>query len=178
VAVFGCGGIGLNAVQGAVLAGADPVIAVDVADTKLDAAAMLGATSGVNALREPVDEVLALSDGGVDCAIAAVGSVRAMEQALAVLKPRGVCVLVGAPRPGEEVRVDPALITGGERRLVGSKYGSSNPHLAFPELVDLYLTGKLKLDELISTRYSLEQINEASAALDEGRDLRGLIVFD
>ncbi|MEU0466424.1 Zn-dependent alcohol dehydrogenase [Amycolatopsis sp. NPDC006131] len=177
--VFGCGGIGLNAIQGAALAGAQPVIAVDLAEHKLEAAKTLGADVQINAQQtDPIGEVLAHSAGGVDCAVVAVGSTAVMEQALAVLRPRGVCVLVGAPRPGDLVRVDPGLLTSGERRIVGSKYGSSNPHQAFPELVELYLAGKLRLDELIGHRYRLDQINEASAALDEGRDLRGLIVFD
>lgn len=179
VAVFGCGGVGQNAIQGAALVGANPIIAVDVVDLKLEMAERLGATSVVHGGREDVVERLQqLTDGGVDYTIVAVGSVTVMEQAIAALAKSGTCVLVGASRVGESITVDPLHMLVGERRLVGSRYGSSNPHVVFPRLVDLYLAGRLKLDELISRRYPVDQVNEASQALADGADVRGLLVFD
>lgn len=179
VVVFGCGGVGQSAVQGAALVGANPVIAVDVVDHKLEMARRLGATETIRADQaDVVDTVRDLTGGGADYTIVAVGSTTVMEQAIAALGKSGTCVFVGGPRVGESVAVDPFHLLTGERRVVGSRYGSSNPHVAFPQLVDLYLAGKLKLDELISRRYPVDQVNEASTALAEGLDLRGLLVFD
>nr|WP_281352393.1 Zn-dependent alcohol dehydrogenase [Phytoactinopolyspora alkaliphila] len=179
VAVFGCGGVGLNAVQGAALAGAHPVIAVDVLESKLDVAKRLGATDTVHSGEEdPVERIISLTGGGVDHAIVAVGATSVMDVALRSLGRSGQCVLVGAPPFGTSLSVDPFLLVGSERRLVGSRYGSSNPQVAFPFLVDLYLTGKLKLDELITTRYPMHKVNEASAALASGADIRGVLTFD
>lgn len=179
ITIFGCGGVGLSAIQGAVMTGANPIIAVDVVDMKLEAAARLGATDLINASAEdPVEGIQRLTEGGADVAIVATGTTAVMEQAMAALGPRGICVLVGAPSQGSSLRVDPLHLIFAERRLVGCRYGSSNPHVAFPRLVELYLAGKLKLDELISHTYQLEQVNEAHRALSDGRDIRGLLVFD
>jgi S-(hydroxymethyl)glutathione dehydrogenase/alcohol dehydrogenase len=179
VAVFGCGGVGLNAVQGAALAGAHPIIAVDVLESKLEAASGLGATATVRSGQEdPVERIRSLTGGGVDHAIVAVGAAPVMETAVTSLGRSGQCVLVGAPPFGTAMSVDPFLLVGSERRLVGSRYGSSNPQVAFPQLVDLYLAGKLKLDELITNRYPMHKVNEASAALASGADIRGVLTFD
>lgn len=179
VAVFGCGGVGQNAVQGAALAGANPIIAVDLIDEKLVLAEKLGATCSISgADNDLVDWILRISHGGVDHAIVAVGSGRVAEQAIQVLGPSGTCVLVGAPPVGEKIRVDCLEMLSGERRIIGSRYGSSNPATAFPRLVDLHLAGKLKLDELITRRYRPDEVNVASAALIDGRDVRGLLIFD
>lgn len=179
VVVFGCGGVGLNAVQGAVLAGANPIYAVDLVKLKLEAARQLGATAVIDPSQEdPVERIRDLTGGGADYAIVAVGSTTAMEQAISVLGRSGTCVLVGSAPGGKPISVDPAHFVRAERRLVGSRYGSSNPHVAFPRLVDLYLAGRLKLDELISNSYRPDQVNEAFQALADGTDIRGLLVFE
>lgn len=179
VAVFGCGGVGQSAVQGAALSGANPIVAVDLIDWKLEHAKRVGATYSINAAdHNLLERILGVSNGGVDHAIVAVGSVHVAEMALQVLGPSGTCVLVGAPPIGSKISVDCIEILTGERRLVGSRYGSSNPSTAFPRLVNLYLAGKLKLDGLISHKYRPEEVNVASDALAEGKDIRGVLIFD
>jgi S-(hydroxymethyl)glutathione dehydrogenase / alcohol dehydrogenase len=178
-AIIGCGGVGLSALLGCKLAGCHPIIAVDVLESKLEAASGLGATATVRSGQEdPVERIRSLTGGGVDHAIVAVGAAPVMETAVTSLGRSGQCVLVGAPPFGTAMSVDPFLLVGSERRLVGSRYGSSNPQVAFPQLVDLYLAGKLKLDELITNRYPMHKVNEASAALASGADIRGVLTFD
>jgi NDMA-dependent alcohol dehydrogenase len=177
--VMGCGGIGLNAVQGGRLAGAQPLIAVDVADNKLEYAKELGATHTVNASREDVGEaVRRLTDGrGADYAVVAVGSTRAAATAWSTLGRGGTCVMVGLPPAGEKIEIDPGTLVGPERRLVGSCYGSASVFADFPRMVNLYLAGKLKIDELITRRYAMDEVNEAFRALAAGELARGIIVF-
>jgi len=178
VAVFGCGGVGLNAVQGAVLVGADPVVAIDVVDERLAQARRMGATLLIDARRcDPVTEVHRLLGVGVDHAIAAVGVTAVIEQAIASTAPGGTCVVVGNPPTGSSLEVSPHHILGGERQIVGCVYGSWDPALAFPTLVDLYLAGRVQLDDLVTRRYALEEANEAFDDLAAGRVARGLIVF-
>ena len=178
VAVFGCGGVGLNVVQAAALVGAAPIIAVDLRARKLELARELGATHAVDASRaDPVEAIRALSGGGCDYAFAVVGVTRAIEQAVESLAPGGAAILIGAPPHGERLSLDPGALRGGERRILGCAYGSLNPPRDFPWLVDLYTAGKLRLDDLITRRYEPAQSNEAFAALAAGDDARGLIVF-
>jgi S-(hydroxymethyl)glutathione dehydrogenase / alcohol dehydrogenase len=178
LAVFGCGGIGLNSVQGGRLASADPLIAVDVADNKLEFAREMGATHLVNAAREDAPAVIRkLTGRGVDYAIVAVGDIRATQQAWASLARGAVCVVVGVPAAGQMIEIDPRDIVLHERRLVGSSYGSARPLEDFPRLINLYLSGKLKIDELITKRYSIDESNEAFHDLAAGALARGLIVF-
>jgi Zn-dependent alcohol dehydrogenase len=177
--VVGCGGIGLNAVQGGRLASAHPLIAVDVADNKLDYARALGATHTINSGREDVAEtVRRLTDGrGADYAVVAVGSTRAAATAWSALGRGGTCVMVGIPPAGEKIEIDPGSLVGPERRLVGSCYGSASVIADFPRMIDLYLAGKLKIDELITHRYGIDDVNEAFRALAAGELARGIIVF-
>jgi S-(hydroxymethyl)glutathione dehydrogenase/alcohol dehydrogenase len=178
VAVFGCGGVGLNAVQAAHIAGASPIIAVDVVASKLDLATGLGATHTVDAGDDDaVDQINAISDGGADASIVAVGSVSAMRQAAESTAKGGVCVLVGAPPTGHELSVPPGLIIQGERRIVGSFYGSANPPVDFIHMLHLYRAGLLKLEELVTRRYRIDEANEAFVDLAAGDLGRGLIVF-
>lgn len=178
VAVIGCGGVGLNAVQGAAVCGANPIVAVDVADSKIDVAKELGATHGINASQEdPVEAIRDICPDGVEVAIVAVGNGRAMEQGIRMLDKRGLCVLVGAAPTGDVLQVDPRLLVGGERRVAGSRYGSGNPHIEFPKMVELAMAGILRVDELVSRRYSLDQADEAFDDLARGDLARGLIVF-
>jgi Zn-dependent alcohol dehydrogenase len=179
VVVFGCGGVGLSAVQAAALGGAHPLVAADVVGSKLDLAKRFGATHGVDvSAPDAVEELRELTHGGADACIVAVGSTRAMEQAVEALGLRGVCVVVGAPPTGRRMSLDPLHVLNGERRLVGSKYGSANPAIEFPKLVDLYLDGRLRLDELVTRRYRLDEADAAFADLAAGELARGLIVFD
>jgi S-(hydroxymethyl)glutathione dehydrogenase / alcohol dehydrogenase len=178
VAIFGCGGVGLNAVQGAVATGAHPIIGVDVLDSKLDLAREFGATHTINATRQDVlQEVLRITGHGVDASVAAVGNTTAMQQAVEVLARQGVAVVLGLPGTGETFPVDPALLMSGERRVVGSRYGSGNPAVEFPKMVELARAGRLKLEELVTKRYDLDEADEAFRALAAGEQARGLIVF-
>jgi S-(hydroxymethyl)glutathione dehydrogenase / alcohol dehydrogenase len=179
VAVIGAGGVGLNAVQGARLAGAGSIVAVDVAESKLAAARELGATATVLApVDEPVAAVRDLSGGrGVDYAFVTVGIGTAVEQAVAMLAPGGAAVLVGMPANGITARIEPGELAGAGRRLLGSKMGGARIRADVPWLVDLYRQGRLRLDELITGRYPLEAINEAITVARSGEARRNVIVF-
>jgi S-(hydroxymethyl)glutathione dehydrogenase / alcohol dehydrogenase len=178
--VFGCGGVGLNAVQGGRLASAYPIVAVDVADNKLDFARQMGATHTVNAARESVPEAVRRITGrGAEYAVVAVGDVRAIHQAWESLSPGGTCVVIGLPPVGQRIELDPFSLVafGHERRLIASRYGSARIFEDFPRLVDLYLAGVLRIDELITNRYTIDQANEGFRALAAGENARALIVF-
>ncbi|HUB69781.1 MAG TPA: Zn-dependent alcohol dehydrogenase [Acidimicrobiales bacterium] len=179
VAVIGCGGVGLNAVHAASLAGASPIVAVDPVDLKLVAAERLGASALVTVTGDGMAEaVRAASGGGVDVAIVAVGSCSAIEQAVAALNPGGKCVVIGAPPTGAMLSIDPHSLRGQEKMLMGCSYGSCNPPVDFPKFVEMFLSGRFNVAEMVSHRYALAEINEAYANLAAGKDLRGLIVFD
>jgi S-(hydroxymethyl)glutathione dehydrogenase/alcohol dehydrogenase len=176
MAVWGAGGIGLNVVQGGVLANAHPIIAVDVLPGKLEYARGLGATHLIDASREdPVEAVKRLTTRGADYTFVAVGHAPAIEQAFAATAPGGTCTVIGLPPTGSVARIPAG--PNGERRLVGSSYGSARTFIDFPRLVELYLAGKLRIDELISRRYEVDQVNEAFRAMVAGEVARGLIVF-
>ncbi|MDH3248180.1 MAG: zinc-binding dehydrogenase, partial [Acidimicrobiia bacterium] len=178
VAVFGCGGIGLNAVQGAAVTGAYPIIGIDVLDSKLEYARHFGATHTINPTTEDlIERVHAITGQGVDASFVAVGNTQAMEQGLAVLAKQGVEVVIGLPGQGETFAADPRLLMAGERRIVGSRYGSGNPMVEFPRMVDLAMAGKLKIADLVTQRYDLDQADEAFRSLAAGEQARGLIVF-
>ena len=177
MAVIGAGGVGLNAIQGAAIAGADPVIAIDVNEEKLAAARAFGATAGVDA--RSADAVAAVHDltGGAHVVIATAGSARAVEQGLALLRRGGTLVVVGMPASGEEARFDPTQLAHDGMRIVGTKMGSAQPADDIPRLVALYEDGRLKLDELVTATYPLERINEAAGAMRRGEAIRNVIVF-
>ncbi len=178
MAVFGTGGIGLNAIQGGPISSAYPVIAVDVNDAKLEYARTFGATHVVNAAREdPVEAIRRLTGAGVAYSFVAVGDVRAVEQAFEATEPGGTCIVIGLPPTGTRISIDPGRLVGPMRVLRGSSYGDARTFVDFPRLVDLNLQGKLKLDELITRRYDVSEVNEAFRALAAGEVARGLIVF-
>jgi S-(hydroxymethyl)glutathione dehydrogenase / alcohol dehydrogenase len=178
VAVFGCGGVGLNAIQGASLVGAHPVVAVDVLHSRMELAVTLGATDIVDAAADgAMHRLLGISAGGFDVTVVAVGSGSALEQAWAATGRGGTCVLVGKPPDGTRIDFDPQTLLAGERRMSGSVYGSARPAADFPELARLYLAGRLKLDELITRRYRLGEANRAFEDLARGDNARALIVF-
>jgi len=179
VAVFGTGGVGLNVVQGAVLAGAEKIIAVDLLDNKLEFAREFGATHGVNASSvDPVEEIRTLTGGeGVDYAFEVIGLPKTVRQAFDSLAKRGVAVTIGVTPFSTEVAVPIMGLTFEERVLKGSLYGSSRPRIDIPKFMDLYKAGKLKLDELLTRSYPLEEINEAYAALEQGEVARSVVLF-
>jgi S-(hydroxymethyl)glutathione dehydrogenase / alcohol dehydrogenase len=178
MAVFGAGGVGLNVVQGGAMVAAHPIIAVDLLASKLDHARALGATHAIDASREdPVAAIRAITGRGADYTFVAVGATRPMTQAMEALAPGGTCVLIGVPETGATVPLDARPVVTGERVVRGSSYGSARTREDLPRLVSLYQAGKLRIDELITHRYGLEDANEAFRALAAGELGRGLIVF-
>jgi S-(hydroxymethyl)glutathione dehydrogenase/alcohol dehydrogenase len=177
VAVFGCGGIGLNAIQGARLSGATRIIAVDTVDAKLELARELGATQTVNPTRgDPVEEVVALTGGGVHYSFEAVGLKETAEQAFRALRPGGTATVIGMIQPGVMIEI-PGTDLLKEKRLQGSIMGSNRFRIDMPAYIDLYLQGKLKLDELLSAHIDLAEINEGFGQLKTGAVTRSVIMF-
>jgi Zn-dependent alcohol dehydrogenase len=165
-------------VQGGDMVAAHPIIAVDLKPARLDHARALGATHGVDASREdPVAAVKAITRRGVDFSFVAVGDTRAVAQACDALSPGGTCVLIGVPATGATVPLDVRPLVTGERSIRGCSYGSARTREDLPRLVELYLAGRLRVDELITHRYGLDEANEAFRALAAGELGRGLIVF-
>jgi S-(hydroxymethyl)glutathione dehydrogenase/alcohol dehydrogenase len=179
VAVFGCGGIGLSSVMGAVLAGANPIIAIDVKPEKLELAKRIGATHGVLGTDpDAVAQIREISGGGVRTAVLGVGIESVVQQAWASLGPRGTAVMIPFMGLGAKLTIDPLPLIRFENRLIGSRYGSSLPAVEFPRLANLYMDGRLPIDAIITKRYPLGEINEAHRALAAGENARGVIVFD
>ncbi|AYC32760.1 alcohol dehydrogenase [Pseudomonas cavernae] len=178
VAVIGCGGIGLAAINGAVLAGAGRVIAIDMLDSKLELAKQFGATDVVNAKDgDAVKQVLELTKGGVHHSFECIGLKQTVEQAFAMLARGGIATVIGMVKPGLKLEIDPLQLLH-ERKIQGSLMGSNRFPVDMPRLVDFYMQGRLKLDEMISQRIKLEQINEAFEELRRGELARSVIMFD
>lgn len=178
VAVVGCGGVGLSALMAAVAVGADPVIAVDAVPAKLEAARSFGATSTVLWQGTPeatAEAVRDASDGGVDVAVEATGRTEAMLAAYLCTRPRGAAVLVGIPREDAVLQLPAATIPRGERRVLGSIYGSSKPERDFGFTLSLYRAGRLPLDRLISHRLPLDDVEHAFALMKNGDALRVIL---
>lgn len=176
VAVIGLGGVGLNCVQGAKLAGAHRIIAIDMLADKLEMAGKFGATDFVDAGKE--DDVVArvqeMTGGRLDYAFEAIGLAKTVEQAFAMIRPGGTAVAVGVT--GENVTV-PGRAFLAEKKLIGSLYGSASIHYMIPRLVDLYMEDKVMLDELVSKRRPLTEINEAFEDLEAGHVARSVITL-
>ena len=179
VAVFGCGGVGLSIVQGAAISGAHPVIALDLWEERLDLAKELGATHTINASTEDgTRRIRELTDGkGVDYAFEAIGNPDTFSQAYRSIHWGGTCVCVGVPAADAKLTFDSRLIMQ-EKTIKGSLYGSSNPRVDFLNLVELYKSGKLKLDPMITGRFPLDRINSAFEDLRKGIGVRSIVVFD
>jgi Zn-dependent alcohol dehydrogenase len=179
VVVIGTGGVGLNTVQGAVVAGAATVIAVDPSTVKLETARAFGATHAINPDVDDVVEIVTALTGGrrADYVIVTVGARSAVELGPRLLRRAGTMVIVGMPAAGVTASIDPGTIANEGHRIIGSKMGSARISIDVPNLVSLYEDGRLKLDELISNRYPLEQINEAIASSARGEAIRNVIVF-
>jgi NDMA-dependent alcohol dehydrogenase len=180
VAVVGCGGVGLNIVQGARIAGAESIVAVDISPTKLAVARELGATHTVDASRvDPANAVRDLTgQRGADVAFEALGQGATIDQTIAMTRRGGQAVLVGIPRLEVMVTLPAMLgIVLQERTIKGCWYGSSDIGRDVPRLVDLYREGRLQLDELVSRRIGLAQVNEALEAMKAGEVTRSVIVY-
>jgi S-(hydroxymethyl)glutathione dehydrogenase / alcohol dehydrogenase len=182
VVVIGTGGVGVNAVQGARIAGAEVVIAVDTAPEKRAAADAFGATHAVDPEQEDVSRVVrSLTSGrGADTVFVGVGRGPVIEAGLALVRRGGTLAVLGMPPSDETFSVVGVDLVHDDRRIVGHKIGSGSGRLAdvVPRLVGLYEDGNLKLDELLTGRYPLDEINEAIATAADGRTLRNVVVFE
>jgi len=177
--VIGTGGVGLNSIQGAVLAGAYPIIALDILEAKLAAARNFGATHTIDP-RQPgsVQMVKDLTSGrGADYVFVTVGSPAAVTQGLGLIRRGGTVVIVGMPPPEARAPIPISDFANDGHRLIGSNMGSTRLRVDVPRLVEMYQRGRLKLDELITARYPLEQINQAIESMERGEALRNVIVF-
>jgi len=180
VAVVGCGGVGLNVIQGARIAGASRIIAVDMNETKLQMAKEFGATDVINASDgDPVGKVMGLTEErGADVSFEVIGLQQTIDQVITMTRRGGEVVLVGVPKMDAMVQI-PAflgLVLQG-KTIKGCWYGSSNTHEDIPKLVALYKSGELKLDELISRTITLDEVNEAFDAMATGEVARSVIVY-
>jgi alcohol dehydrogenase len=178
VAVVGLGGVGLNALLGAQVAGANRIVAVDIHDDKLELAKTLGATDVVNA-KDPdaIAKVKALTDGGADFAFEMAGSVQAMELAYRVTRRGGTTVTAGLPHPDARWPLQHVNLTAEERTVKGSYMGSCIPPRDLPRYVELYRRGKLPVNKLMSDHLTLDRINEGFDALASGHTVRQLVMF-
>jgi S-(hydroxymethyl)glutathione dehydrogenase/alcohol dehydrogenase len=175
--VFGAGGVGLSVVMGAVLAGAYPIVAVDMVTERLEAATRLGATHVVNARSEDVAAALADIDAdGLDYAVEAIGRPATLRQGFDALRPGGTLVAIGLGTAGQELSLPLNPLVQRERRVIGSLYGSSNPQLEVPKLLSLYQAGRLPIDQLVGAHYPLDRIGDAVSDLIGGAVGRGIIV--
>ena len=178
VVVFGCGGVGLCILQGARLCGAQTIIAIDKSQEKLDMARRFGATHAFCSGSEAISSIRDATGGrGADHAFEAVGLPALQEAALEAARPGGTVTLAGLSPMGSATNLPGALIVRQEKTVKGCYYGSVNPQRDFPLLLDMYKAGRLDLDQLISKRYTLSQINDAYAEMLAGRIARGLIMF-
>jgi S-(hydroxymethyl)glutathione dehydrogenase/alcohol dehydrogenase len=179
VAVFGCGGVGLNVVQGAAIAGAERIIAIDTMETKLALAKQFGATDVI--LPKPGEDVAKqlkkMTGGGPDYAFECVGLGALVETAYRSVRRGGKAIVVGVAKPTDSVSLKPMTLVFEEKTLAGSYFGSCVPRIDFPRMLQLYMAGRLKLDELITHRYKIEEAPQAFADLESGRNARGVIVF-
>jgi Zn-dependent alcohol dehydrogenase len=179
VAVIGCGGVGMSALLGAVAAGAQPVVAVDVADAKLALAEELGATHAVpwaGSAEATAERLVEVAGGGMDYAFEATGRPEAALAAFLSTRARGAAVLIGIPAADATITLPALPIPRLERRILGSVYGSSRPERDFPALLELYRRGRLPLDRLVSRRLPLDGVEDAFAAMRGGEALR--VVLD
>jgi NDMA-dependent alcohol dehydrogenase len=177
IAVFGVGGVGLNVIQGAVLANAGKIIAVDVLPNKLELARQFGATHTVNAREgDPVQQIRDLTGGaGADYAIEAIGRPETARQAFLSIRKGGKAIAIGIGAPGAEIPIPTQWLVYGERTLCGCFYGSARVRLEFERMIRFYLDGRLRLDELITRHYRLEEINEAFRAMEAGEVARSVL---
>ena len=177
VAVIGCGGVGLSCINGAELAGAGRIIAIDTVENKLDMAKIFGATDVVNASDvNAVGEVRELTGGGVQYSFEAIGLKQTAEQAFSMLRPGGTATIIGMIPIGVKIELTGAAFLQ-EKKIQGSMMGSNRFRVDMPRFIDFYLAGKLHLDEMVSKRIQLSQVNEAFADMKSGSVARSVIIF-
>jgi S-(hydroxymethyl)glutathione dehydrogenase/alcohol dehydrogenase len=178
VAVFGAGGVGLAAIQGARIAGARMIIAVDVFASKLALAKELGATHAVDASAgDPVKAIREMTSGGVEYSFEAIGLKKAAEQAFDCLRPGGTATVIGMIPVGQKIELEGSVFLR-EKKIQGCSMGSNRFKVDMPRYVDLYLQGRLKLDEMITRRGRLADVNEAFRAMKAGEVARTVLMFD
>lgn len=178
VAVIGCGGIGLSSINGADIAGAGRIIAIDISDSKLETARKFGATDVINASEvDPVKAVRELTGRGVHYSFEAIGLKETAEQAFGMITTGGTATIMGMIPVGQKIELSGSSFLM-EKRIQGSSMGSNRFRVDMPRLVDFYLSGKLHLDEMISKRIKLEQVNEAFEDMEAGAVARSVIIFD
>jgi S-(hydroxymethyl)glutathione dehydrogenase / alcohol dehydrogenase len=178
VAVIGCGGVGLSCINGAAIAGAGRIIAIDAVNSKLDLARKFGATDVINAKeKDAVGEVMAMTSGGVHYSFEAIGLKVTTEQAFKMLRRGGTATIIGMIPVGTMIEIHgPEFLM--ERKIQGSNMGSNRFRVDMPRFVDFYLQGKLHLDDMISRRIKLKDINDAFKALETGEVARSVIMFN
>jgi S-(hydroxymethyl)glutathione dehydrogenase/alcohol dehydrogenase len=178
VAVFGTGGVGLSAIQGARIAGARMIIAVDVHEHKLAKARELGATHIVDASsHDPVKAIRDMTGGGVDYSFEAIGLKVAAEQCFDCIRPGGTATIIGMIPVGQKIELDGAVFLR-EKKIQGSSMGSNRFKVDMPKYIDFYRQGRLKLDEMITRRGKLDDVNEAFRAMKAGEVARTVLMFD
>jgi S-(hydroxymethyl)glutathione dehydrogenase/alcohol dehydrogenase len=177
VVVIGCGGVGLSCIQGAALAGALRVIAVDAVETKLTLAQEFGATDVVDASGGAVvEKIINLTNGGVDYSFEAIGKKETAEQAFEILRPGGTATIIGMIPEGTKIELDgPSFLR--ERKIQGSSMGSNRFRTDMPRYIEFYLQGRLKLDQMVSQRMKLDQVNEAFEDMKRAEVARSVITF-
>ncbi len=179
VAVFGCGGVGLSVIQGARIAGADRIIAIDTLEAKLAMAKQFGATDTLLAKpgEDPTKALKKLTGGGPDYAFECVGSGELAANAYKAIRRGGLTVVVGVAKPSDSTSIRSMTLVFEEKTITGSYFGSCVPRIDFPRMLALYLKGELKLEELITRRYKIGEAAQAFADLESGRNARGVILF-
>jgi NDMA-dependent alcohol dehydrogenase len=177
VAVFGCGGVGLSVIQGALIAGARRIIAIDTLAPKLEMARKFGATDTIVFSEDPVKEVKKITAGGPDYAFECVGSGELAATAYRAIRRGGLAVVVGVAKPSDSTAIRTMTLPFEEKTITGSYFGSCVPRVDFPRMLALYMAGRLKLEELITRRYPIAEAPQAFADLQAGKNARGVIVF-
>jgi len=178
VAVIGCGGVGLAAINGAAIAGAGIIIAVDMVESKLELAKVMGATHVINASKcDAVGEVLELTCGGCDYTFEAIGLKATAEQAFKMLGAGGTATIIGMIPVGTMIELHGVDFLS-EKKIQGSNMGSNRFRIDMPRFVEFYLNGKLHLDQMISKHIKLAEVNDALDALKSGQEARHIIMFD
>ena len=177
VAVFGCGGVGLSVIQGARIAGAEKIIAIDTLQPKLEMAKRFGATDSILSTEDPTKALKKMTGGGPDYAFECVGSGELAAAAYRAIRRGGLAVVVGVAKPSDSTSVRTMTLPFEEKTLTGSYFGSCVPRVDFPRMLSLYMAGRLKLEELITRRYSIDEAPQAFTDLQAGKNARGVIVF-
>jgi S-(hydroxymethyl)glutathione dehydrogenase/alcohol dehydrogenase len=177
VAVFGCGGVGLSVIQGALIAGARRIIAIDTLAPKLEMARKFGATETILFGEDLVKEVKKITAGGPDYAFECVGSGELAATAYRAIRRGGLAVVVGVAKPSDSTAIRTMTLPFEEKTITGSYFGSCVPRVDFPRMLALYMAGRLKLEELITRRYPIAEAPQAFADLQAGKNARGVIVF-